>query len=113
MLYRMFELWSGQDKRIINIGSRGGTYISRGVVDQYAVHKHALDAACEQLNGRRDMRPRVSNIKPGYVDTESVKHITDNPKLKPEAIAEAVMWVLNQPRMVHISSISMAHMQFG
>ena len=33
--------------------------------------------------------------------------------LTPEAVAEAVMWAMNQPPMVHISSISMAHMQFG
>jgi NADP-dependent 3-hydroxy acid dehydrogenase YdfG len=84
-----------------------------GKIDRYSIHKHALDAATDQLNLLRDMRPRVTTLKPGYVDTASVKHVTNNPKLKPEAVAEAVMWVLNQPRMVHISSISMAHMQFG
>ena len=113
LLYKMFEQWIGRDKRIINIGSRAGTYHSMGKVDRYATHKHALDTACEQLNILRDMRPRVTNLKPGYVDTESTKHIANQPKLKPEAVAEAVMWILNQPRMVHISSISMAHMQFG
>lgn len=113
LLYKMFDLWRGKDKRIINIGSRAGTYPCRGVVDRYAVHKHALDTACEQLTWMNDMRPRVTNIKPGYVDTKSVKDITDHPKLKPEAVAEAVMWVLNQPPMVHISAISMAHMKFG
>ncbi len=113
LLYRMFEKWLGKDKRIINIGSRAGTYVAVGKIDRYSVHKHALDVATDQLNLLRDMRPRVTTLKPGYVDTESIKHITSNPKLKPEAVAEAVMWVLNQPRMVHISSISMAHMQFG
>jgi NADP-dependent 3-hydroxy acid dehydrogenase YdfG len=113
LLYRMFEKWIGKDKRIINIGSRAGSYTGMGKIDRYAVHKHALDAACDQLNILRDMRPRVTNIKPGYVDTASIKHITDHPKLKPEDVAETVMWVLNQPRMVHISSISMAHMKFG
>lgn len=114
LLYRMFEKWLGKDKRIINIGSRAGTYTSIGKIDRYSVYKHALDTACEQLNLLRgDMRPRVTNIKPGYVDTESVKNITDKPKLKPEVVAETVMWILNQPPMVHISSISMSHMQFG
>jgi NADP-dependent 3-hydroxy acid dehydrogenase YdfG len=113
LLYRMFEKWLGKDKRIINISSRAGTYTSVGKIDRYSVFKHALDTACDQLNLLRDMRPRVTNIKPGYVDTESIKHITDNPKLKPEAIAETVMWIINQPSMVHISSISMAHMRFG
>lgn len=113
LLYKMYEKWLGVDKRIINIGSRAGTYTCRGVIDRYAVHKHALDAACDQLNGMRDMRPRVTNLKPGYVDTASVKHRIDQPKLEPEVIAEAVMWVLNQPPMVHIPTISMVHMQFG
>lgn len=113
LLYRMFETWQGQNKRIINIGSRAGSYISFGNIDRYAVHKKALDSACDQLNMLGDMRPSVSNLKPGFVDTNSVTHIKNKPKLKPEAVAEAVMWILNQPPMVHISSISMAHMQFG
>ena len=113
LLYQMFELWRGQDKRIINISSRAGSYTAFGKIDRYAIHKHALDKACEQLSILRDMRPRITNIKPGYVDTDSVKHIVNNPKLTPEAVAEAVMWAMNQPPMVHISSISMAHMQFG
>lgn len=113
MLYKMVNAWSGQDKRIINIGSRAGTYPTMGKIDKYAVYKHALDTACDQLNIRRDLRPRVTNIKPGYVDTDAVKHITHSPKLDPIDVANVVMWIINQPPMVHISSISMAHMQFG
>lgn len=111
MLYQMFELWKGEDKRIINIGSRAGTYPCRGMVDRYAVHKKALDAACDQLNGVPSMRPRVTNIKPGYVDTASVKN-NNALKLKPETIAEAVVWTLSQPRAVHISTIALAHMPY-
>jgi len=113
LLYKMFNQWRHQDKQIINIGSRSGTYPAMGRIDPYAVNKQALDTACEQLNILRDLRPRVTNIKPGYVDTFSVKHITDQPKLKPEAVAEAVIWVINQPKLVHVSSVSLAHMQYG
>ena len=113
LLYRMFETWQGQDKRIINISSRSGTYTSRGEIDRYAVYKNAIDTACDQLTGRRDKRPRITNIKPGYVDTDSVKHVTEFPKLAPENIADAVMWSLNQPAMVHIAVISLGAMQFG
>lgn len=113
LLYQMFELWRGQDKRIINISSRAGSYTAQGKIDRYAIHKHALDKACEQLNILPDMRPRVTNIKPGYVDTNSVTHVLNQPKLKPEDVAKAVMWVLNQPRMIHIAAISMSHMKFG
>lgn len=112
LLYRMFESWRGQDKRIVNISSRAGTYSNRGIPDRYAIHKQALDAACDQLNGVRDMRPRVTNLKPGYVDTPGQKGHFE-PKLSPEKIAEIFMWILNQPRMVHISSVSMTHIKFG
>ncbi len=54
LLYRMFESWRGQNKRIINIGSRAGTCTNRGAIDRYAIYKHALDTATDQLNGVAD-----------------------------------------------------------
>jgi NADP-dependent 3-hydroxy acid dehydrogenase YdfG len=60
----------------------------------------------------KDMRPRVINLKPGYVDTDSVRDKMV-PKLDPMVIADTFIWILKQPPMVHISSVSLAHMQFG
>ena len=113
MLYRMYEIWKGQEKRIINLGSRAGMYPFRNKphVDRYAINKHALDAACIQLGGTRDMRPLVTNIKPGYVGTDSVADI-DVPKLTSKEVADTFMWILEQPPHIHISEIGIMHTRF-
>lgn len=108
LLFRVAEAWRGQDKTIINLGSRAGECYIIGRADPYSVYKHALDAACQQLVNRADQRPRVVNIRPGFVDTESVKG-TQVPKLSPQDVANVVMWVVDQPSHVYVSSVTLAH----
>jgi NADP-dependent 3-hydroxy acid dehydrogenase YdfG len=108
LLFRLAEAWQGQDKTIINLGSRAGECYIIGRPDPYSVYKHALDAACQQLFDRADQRPRVVNIRPGFVDTDSVKG-AQVPKLSPQDIARVVMWVVDQPAHVYISSVTLAH----
>jgi NADP-dependent 3-hydroxy acid dehydrogenase YdfG len=111
LLFALAELWKGQDKTIINLGSRAGEVYLQGRLDPYSVYKHALDAACQQLFNRPDQRPRVMNIRPGWVDTESVKGWKEVPKLSPDEIARVVMWMVEQPEHVYISSVTLSHHQ--
>lgn len=108
LLFRLADEWKGQDKTIINLGSRAGECYLLGRPDPYSVYKHALDAACQQFFNRPDQRPRVVNIRPGWVDTESVKG-RPVPKLSPDDVAKVVMWVIDQPTHVYVSSVTLAH----
>ena len=108
LLFALAERWKGQDKTIINLGSRAGECYILGRPDPYSVYKHALDAACQQFFNRQDQRPRVVNIRPGWVDTESVQG-RQVPKLSPRDVANVVMWVIDQPSHVYVSSVTLAH----
>jgi NADP-dependent 3-hydroxy acid dehydrogenase YdfG len=108
LLFALADAWKGQDKTIINLGSRAGECYILGRPDPYSVYKHALDAACQQFFNRQDQRPRVVNIRPGWVDTESVKG-SQAVKLSPRDVANVVMWVIDQPRHVYVSSVTLSH----
>ncbi len=110
MLYEMFKKWKGQNKHIISIGSRAGECHILGEIAEYSMFKHAHDGACQQLFNRRDQRPRVTNIRPGFVDTESVRE-TMEPKLECDHVADAVMYAVNAP--FYVSQITLARQKFG
>jgi NADP-dependent 3-hydroxy acid dehydrogenase YdfG len=112
VLFLMAERWRGQDKLIVNMGSRAGECYVQGREDPYSIYKHALDAACEQLSSRPDQQPRVVNVRPGFVDTDSVRgHQVF--KLGPEDIARVVLWIVEQPPHVHVSSVTLSHHTTG
>ena len=103
----MTKAWQGQDKTIINLGSRAGERQGNGGRDQHAVYMRALDAACQQLFNRADQRPRVVNIRSDADEAESAGG-DQAPKLSPQDVARAVMWVVDQPRHVYVSSVTLA-----
>lgn len=108
LLFAVAQKWKGQDKTIVNLGSCAGLSSRPGPPQADSALKVALDAACQQLFNRQDQRPRVVNIRPGWVDTESVKD-KQVPKLSPRDVANVVMWVIAQPRHVYVSSVTLAH----
>jgi len=112
LLFSVAQRWKGQDKTIVTLGSCAGLSSRPAQPDPNSVFKNALDAACQQLFNRQDQRPRVVNIRPGCVDTESAKDMP-LPKLSPRDIANVVMWVINQPRHVYVSSVTLAHHATG
>lgn len=103
---------------IINIGSIAGTYPYPGG-NVYGATKAFVKQFSRNL--RADLagtRVRVSNIEPGLCgDTEfsNVRFKWDNEKaaqvyenvefVKPEDIAEIILWVFRQPQYVNINSI--------
>ena len=50
----------------------------------------------------------VNCVSPGWVDTESVKE-TQAQKLSPEDVARVVMWMVDQPPHVYVSSVTLSH----
>lgn len=110
LLYAMFNRWKGQNKHIVTIGSRAGECYILGDVNPYAVYKKAIDGACQQLFNRGDQRPKVTNIRPGYVDTNSIRHVLE-PKLKTSDVADAVMYAVNAP--FYVSQITLARQKIG
>ena len=105
LLYEVARRWDGQhNKHIISIGSRAGECYIRGKIDPYAVYKAAHDAACQQLFNRGDQRPKVTNIRPGYVDTDLLGDKME-PKLDPSEVAQAVMWAVEAP--FYVSQITL------
>ena len=103
---------------IIHISSMSGHRVPTGS-GVYAATKFAVRALTEGL--RQELRERgsdirVSSISPGFVETEfaekyakSAEHAqtvySQFPVLQPEDIAEAVQYILSQPKHVQIHDI--------
>lgn len=94
LLYALHAIWHDRNKTIIVISSNSGDGI-KSYRHPYAVYKSALDKAVEQLQNLNNTC-RIINLRPGYVDTPRVAHISAN-KLSPQYIAMLVAWVIGQP----------------
>jgi NADP-dependent 3-hydroxy acid dehydrogenase YdfG len=86
----------------------------RAGVGAYAGTKHALEALAQAL--RLELvhtNVRISNVQPGLVLTGLHDHMEMHPKdamgidrpLLPEDVARAVLFVLEQPAHVRVSSV--------
>jgi NADP-dependent 3-hydroxy acid dehydrogenase YdfG len=107
LLYAMYERWQDiAGKVIINISSRAGDCTMTGRSEPYSTYKKALDTACLQLANIPRPKCRVMNVKPGFVDTPSVAG-RQIPKLHANDVADAVMWMLNQPPHVFVTSVAL------
>lgn len=82
-----------KDKKIIVIGAAAADN-SKNYYHPYSVHKRALDDTCRQLRSTREW-PHIINIRPSYVDTQVISHLTNVTKSSPEEVAELIAWVLN------------------
>lgn len=98
LLYSVYDMWKELPKTIINISSNSSDGI-KNFRHSYAIHKASLDKATEQLQNTKPIC-RIMNIKPGYVDTPRVKHITGVKKLSPDYVAEVVGWMFEQSCLV-------------
>ena len=87
LLYELFEANKDRACDIIVIGSVSADG-DRKQVNQYAIQKKALDAACTQLQLVKS-RCRITQVKLGRMDTDLVSHI-DARKMKPKDIAHQI-----------------------
>ena len=87
LLYDLFEANKHRECQIIVIGSVSADG-DRREVNQYAIQKKALDAACTQLQ-LVPSECTITQVKLGRTDTDLIKHI-HSPKMKPEDVAFAI-----------------------
>lgn len=102
LLQQIFDSWLGEkDKYIINISSSSTYYVD--IVDlksqphmyAYAKQKQKVDSLIRKLHLQTQHSwPIIFNIRPGYVDTDMVKHVKD-PKMNTEAAADAIMYAFD------------------
>ena len=99
-LYKAIEL----DKRVINIGSYASDWIYHPTKEKYtyAIEKKALRDANSQLfdNGHD-----TCCLNLGYLDTESVQHITDN-KMTCRSVLDNIEFIILHPHRVKEMTIT-------
>ena len=116
-LNALWNKWKNLKKIIVCISATSQDYQIQhdDIIGQefynYNVYKTGLDYACKQLQHlpREQLghKCRVINIKPGWIDTPLSKD--DNykgHKMKPEYIADVIMWVIEQPEYVKTLTIA-------
>lgn len=104
LLYALWEEWKDQDKMIINISSNSGDGI-KNKVHSYAVHKTALDKACEQL-AYQDFPCKVVNLRPGWVNTPRVASVANVIKLNIQDIVTVVDVVIKNKNVIHFHELT-------
>lgn len=104
LLYDLHMAWKNTDKLIINVSSNSSDGIKK-FEHIYAVQKSALDKAAEQL-ANIPGSCRITNLKPGYIDTKSVEHVKDHPKISIESMVDLVEFLINSSPSFTISSMT-------
>ena len=87
LLYKLFEANKNRNCHIVAIGSVSADG-DRKQVNQYAIQKKALDAACTQLQ-LVESKCMITQIKLGRMDTDFVVHI-DSQKMNVCAVATKI-----------------------
>lgn len=106
LMFAIFENWKDQERLILNIGSDSGDGI-KDYFHPYATKKAAIDHGSAQLNRVHNAKCRVTNLKPGWVRTPQIEHLKiTEPQLEPEQITGLVDYILNLPKGMHISTLS-------
>ena len=108
------EMVSAGKGQIINIASIASLHVFP-LATVYCATKYAVHALCEGLRQEHN-NLRISCIYPGVVESELAEHITDPEAaeamrlfrqiaLKPDAIARAVRYAIDQPDDVDVNDI--------
>lgn len=92
LLYKLFEANMSRKCSIITISSVSADG-DRKEVNEYAIQKKALDAACTQLQLVKS-NCTITNVKLGRVDTDMVKDV-DAKKMDPDQISRAIIELIN------------------
>jgi hypothetical protein len=97
LLLEAWEKWKDTNKIIINIGSVSADYVHNNayVHHRYAIQKQALESSCKYM--AQSGKPcKVVLIKPGYVDTQRVSHVS-TPKIDVNEFAMYIKTLIEQP----------------
>lgn len=103
MLTALNNKWSMDiNKTVVIISSNGSDY-RPNFNPRYSIDKASLDRAVFEYTQNRSWR--LINIRPGYTDTNMVKHINAK-KMQVDRVVDAVVWAINAPKDSVIQSIT-------
>lgn len=90
---KMYALWQGKKKVIVNIGSRATQYHMSPSM-YYGADKAALDYLVNSAQVTGPQWPAILHIRPGYFDSKRSEH-KPNPKMKTEDVADIIVWMVD------------------
>ncbi|XP_046964335.1 farnesol dehydrogenase-like [Vanessa cardui] len=96
---------------IINVNSIAGHYVPfQSSLNVYPSTKHAVTALTTALNTEMaefHCQIKVASVSPGLVKTDMVTDFKDDmPILEPEAVADAILYILSTPPNVNITELT-------
>lgn len=117
LLYSIYEEWYKKSKLIVNLGATSSDSVDNFSIlgyskdwTPYVSDKARLDFACTQLSKKyKKGRCRVTNIRPGFVNTDSTstfKMFVKRFMMKPDKVAEMIEWVIEQDPKYQIRELS-------
>lgn len=104
LLYQLFDKNKYKDCTIINIGSVSADG-NKDTVNEYAIHKAALEKACSQLQ-LIDSDCRVVHLKLGRMNTPMTEHRKEYPRMETEYVANVIEWIIKQPKDILLKNIT-------
>lgn len=106
LLNKIFKLWEGKNKTIINISSAITYFPSVNLpesLNAYNSNKKNLDTLVKFLSGRNRL-PHIMNIRPSWFESNLVKEF-DTKKINPEDIANLIVMLYDMREAVRIVDI--------
>lgn len=104
LLYKLFEKNKYRKCTIVNIGSVSADG-NKDAVNEYAVHKSALEKACSQLQ-LIDSECKVIHLKLGRMNTPMTDHRKEYPRIDAKYVAEVIEWITNQPECILFKNLT-------
>jgi NADP-dependent 3-hydroxy acid dehydrogenase YdfG len=101
MLEKIYNIWQGQNKLIINMSSRVTEFTNVGY-PFYRSTKLQQDIFCRG----KISNPQILNLKLGLTDTPRVEFITDKQKMTTNDIIKMIDFVLENKDTFNITSIT-------
>ena len=117
LLYLFYEAWENKPRQIINMGATSSDSIHNFSQmgynkdwTPYVSDKARLDWASLQLSNQfQKGKCRVTNIKPGMVDTDStawLKDFAEDYMMTADSVAEMLEWIVGLNNQVQVRSLS-------
>jgi NADP-dependent 3-hydroxy acid dehydrogenase YdfG len=103
LLNQAWLLWEKKENKMIVCIGAATSDSTKNYFHPYSIHKKALDDTCNQLRNIREC-PHIINIKPTYVDTQVISHLTNVKKSTPNEVAELILWAMT--RKVKITDLT-------
>jgi len=108
LLLKLHQLWRGQSKKIVVIGSslsevyrslHPDTEEAKYGLLMYETHKISLEHTVNELRTLSWKSPEIIHLKPGLVDTDMTKHLHFE-KMNTNYVFDLCNWAIQQPHQI-------------